>query len=173
MKAGRIAGIFLSIVIVGALAVGAIGTTTAQSGTTIDYEGETLTLNPAAGQTITGTTDIDSGAELSVRLRSSGSNPFLISESATVTDSGTFKATFNLSENPAGTEFTVQVVHDGEELATANGRIVETTVTATATTTDAPRTTTDSSIPLTTIGVFVGVAVLALGGFVLYSRLDP
>ena len=87
------------------------------------YEGEQLTFEPAEGQTIHGQTDLSAGTELSVRLRSSGENPFLKSQTATVDDAGAFEATFDLSVVDGGTSFQVVVHHDGSRLMNTTGEV--------------------------------------------------
>ncbi|MFB6173301.1 MAG: BGTF surface domain-containing protein [Halobacteriales archaeon] len=94
--------------------------------TTLAYEGDRLTLPAAPNATVAGTTDLAPGTTLTVRLTSTGaSSPFLLSTTATVTDSGRFEATFNTSAIGSGAAFEVTVRHDGDRVATADGAVAE------------------------------------------------
>ncbi|MDZ7701337.1 MAG: BGTF surface domain-containing protein [Halobacteriales archaeon] len=97
----------------------------AEPSASLTYEGEALTLYPASEQTVEGTSDLEAGSTIAVRLRSSGSSPFLMSEEATVGDAGQFEASFNLSGVAPGTEATVKLHSNGTELASAPVEIVE------------------------------------------------
>lgn len=88
------------------------------------HEGERLTFEPAAEQTIAGRTRLDNGTTLAVRLRTGGENPFLVTRSARVDESGSFAATFDLSGVAAGTTLHVAVVRDGERLLNATATVV-------------------------------------------------
>ncbi|NHN43221.1 hypothetical protein G9C85_16510 [Halorubellus sp. JP-L1] len=88
----------------------------------VDYDGERLVVQPATGQSITGTTTLSEGTQVTVRVRSSDSaNPFLRSSVATVDGDGTFDVTMNFDEVERGTEFEVSVHYNGTRLATAPG----------------------------------------------------
>ncbi|MEF8915676.1 BGTF surface domain-containing protein [Natronomonas sp.] len=87
------------------------------------YEGETLELDAAEDQTIRGQTDLDEGEEVTVRLKSSGSSPFLMQQTATVDDEGAFEATFDLSGVMDNQSFETTVVHDDEELLNETGEV--------------------------------------------------
>lgn len=95
----------------------------APAGTTVVTEGDALALDAAADQTIRGRTDLAAGTELIVRMRSTGQNPFIRSVDVTVGEDGTFAATVDLSNVPGDASFEVVVIHDGEELASANGTV--------------------------------------------------
>lgn len=88
------------------------------------YDGERLTVDPAPDQVVQGETDLERGTELSVRIRSSGENPFLMSATATVDDDGAFEATFDMSDVPPGTTFEVVVHRDGARFLNATGEVV-------------------------------------------------
>lgn len=88
------------------------------------HDGEQLTLEPASGQTIRGETDLEGGTELSVRVRSSGENPFLRSRPTTVDEDGTFEVTFDMSDVPEGTTFEVTAHRNGTRLAATTGEVV-------------------------------------------------
>lgn len=87
------------------------------------YDGERLTLEPALDQVVRGETDLERGTELSVRLRSTGENPFLRSATATVDDDGAFEATFDMSDVPSGTTFEVVVHREGTRYMNTTGEV--------------------------------------------------
>jgi hypothetical protein len=87
------------------------------------YEGDTLELDAAEGQAVRGQTDLESGEEVTVRLKSSGGSPFLMQQTATVDDEGAFEATFDLSGVEDNQSFEATVVHDGAELLNETGEV--------------------------------------------------
>ncbi|WP_255150010.1 BGTF surface domain-containing protein [Halorarius halobius] len=89
----------------------------------LEYEGDAVTLRSATGQTVSGTTSLDAGQHVAVRMHGSGESPFLKSQSATVTDDGTFSVAYNMSGVDEGSQFRVVVVHDGERLTYAPGEV--------------------------------------------------
>ena len=91
--------------------------------TTVDYEGERLTLVSGPNATVTGETDLASGTNLTVRVRSSGESPFLRSAPATVSEDGAFTTTFNLTQVSDGTNATVTVSGAEGPLTEADARI--------------------------------------------------
>ncbi|WP_436906868.1 BGTF surface domain-containing protein [Halosimplex marinum] len=94
--------------------------------TTLDYDGDALTLESASDQSIAGETDLPAGTEVTLRVRSAGgSSPFLKSASATVTEGGEFGTAVNMSTVSAGSAFEVTVRHDGDTIAIADGEVVE------------------------------------------------
>lgn len=81
-------------------------------------EGEApLTLQAAEGQSVSGTTELDAGRPVTVRLRSSGDTPLLLSQEATVGEDGQFSAAFNLTGVSTPTNATATVYADGEQIA--------------------------------------------------------
>jgi hypothetical protein len=98
-------------------------TTVSVEGTTLVYQGDVLELEAAPGQTVHGETRLDAGTEVTVRLRSTGEEPFLETAEATVTEYGTFEATFDLSDVSPGTGFEASVRGDGRRLAVVPGRV--------------------------------------------------
>jgi hypothetical protein len=97
----------------------------ATSGTQLQYEGDSLTLDNAPEQELRGTTDLESGTTLEISLDSeTPSDPLIKRPPATVTDEGTFSATVDMSDADEGTEFTVSVVTDDDTVAEADGRVV-------------------------------------------------
>lgn len=91
--------------------------TTAPPEASIDYGGDAVTLHPRAGQVIEGTADLDAGRTVTVRLRSSGESPFLLSNESTVGADGSFRAGFNLSGVEAPANATAVVTVDGDRIA--------------------------------------------------------
>jgi len=97
----------------------------AQAGnTTVEHDGESVTLAAASNATLSGETTLDPGTELRVLLRSSGENAFLLTNDTTVRADGRFVATFDASTVPAGTNATVVVRGDGRALAETSARLV-------------------------------------------------
>lgn len=88
------------------------------------YEGEQLTLQAEADQVVEGRTDLGEGENVSVRLRSTGENPFLKTRTATVDDDGAFEATFDLSDVEGDADVGVVVRHDDTRLVEAAGAVV-------------------------------------------------
>lgn len=114
-------------------------TPAAPDGTTIDHDGDGLTLENDPGQVVSGTTDLDAGSELVVRLRSTnGTSPFIVQANATVGEDGRFEATVDLSNVAADTPFAVSVRHDDEELANESGLVVEGSVPESTPSEDSP-----------------------------------
>lgn len=91
----------------------------------LTYEGDRVTLAPAGGQTVAGTSALPAGEPLIVRLRASGDNPFIRSVETTVTDGGDFTATFDLSGIAPDTAVSVVVVYAGDQQATADGIVTK------------------------------------------------
>lgn len=93
--------------------------------TTLDADGDALTVESASGQSIAGETDLPAGTEVTIRLTSTGATtPFLRSATATVGDDGRFSAAVNMSAVDPGSTFEVTVRHDGDTLAIADGEVV-------------------------------------------------
>ncbi len=92
--------------------------------TTIDHHGEALTLVTERNATVTGETSLDAGTNLDIVVRSSGENPFLVSNETTVREDGRFAATFDLADMPDGANATLMVRSDGEQQAEVPVRLV-------------------------------------------------
>lgn len=96
-------------------------------GTVIVHDGRYVTVGNTTDATIRGETHAAPGTELSVAIKSAGETipRFFERKSVTVSEDGTFTATFDLSEQRGGPEqvFDISVDRDGEELTTATGRI--------------------------------------------------
>jgi len=87
-----------------------------------------VTVSAAAGQEVSGDTNIAPGTELEVEMESeSEANPFVVRPEATVGPNGTYTATSDFSDYSAGTNFTVQTLDvGGDDLGDEeDGRIVE------------------------------------------------
>lgn len=99
----------------------------AQEDGTLLYEGERLTVEAGPGQPILGQTDLPAGTTVTVRIRSTGENPFLDTAEAVVGSDGRFRAVLAFDDVPVGTSFDVTVRGDGTSIATAEGEVVECT----------------------------------------------
>ncbi|WP_336337277.1 DUF7282 domain-containing protein [Haloarcula brevis] len=88
-----------------------------------------VTVSAAAGQEVTGTTNVAPGSTLEVEMESENeANPFVIRPETDVAADGTYTATADFSDYSAGTNFTVQTLDvDGssEFSDEEDGRIVE------------------------------------------------
>ena len=88
-----------------------------------------VTVGAAAGQTVSGDTNVAPGSEFEVEMNSeSEANPFVERPEATVGPNGTYVATEDFSDYSPGTNFTVQTLDvDGDEDFSdeEQGRIVE------------------------------------------------
>jgi hypothetical protein len=87
------------------------------------FDPENGTLRPvnATGQRLTGETDLEPGSVLAVRLVSTGSNPFLRTTEAVVTENGTFAATVDLSTIEPDSSFEVIAQYDGHRIGNRSG----------------------------------------------------
>lgn len=122
---GRFAALLLVVLVVlaGCSSLGGVPGSGTETDPGLVTAGETLTLEPAPGQTVEGRTDLDAGTTVAIRLRSTGEDPFLKSESATVESGGTVAAEFDLSGVDPGTEFDVTVSHNDTAVIEATGRV--------------------------------------------------
>lgn len=82
-------------------------------------EAAPVALEPRDGQTISGTSELDAGRTVTVRLRSTGENPFLMTNQVSVGEGGDLSATFDLSDVSAPANATASVTVDGETIAEA------------------------------------------------------
>jgi PGF-CTERM protein len=116
-----------------------------------------VTTQNAAGQTVSGTTSVAPGTNVTVRARATGDSPFLKTQEVEVQPDGTFAATLDFSDVSTGTNFTLTVPNQGfEDNVETDGRV-------------APKPTASVSISdQTTDGTTVTVdsASLSNGGFV-------
>jgi PGF-CTERM protein len=107
---------------------------------------EPFNVSQAEGQTVSGTTNIAPGTELTLRVRSQdGVSPsFLKTASPTVQSDGTYSATFDFSEQNVGDDYDIEVnaqIFSGPE--DESGTVVESVSTDTAT----PEPDTDTATP--------------------------
>lgn len=86
---------------------------------TVDYDGDRLNVEQSAEATISGTTDLAEGSQVTMRVRSSGEQPFLRQQVVNVSADGSFEATMDFSNIERGVEFDVSILYDGERLADA------------------------------------------------------
>ncbi|WP_247005985.1 BGTF surface domain-containing protein [Halorientalis litorea] len=108
--------------------------------TDIRFENPSATLAPTtegplsflagAGQSVSGTTTLPAGTNLSVVFTTTGDPSFVQTRRATVDDDSTFTATFDLSDAPAGTNVTVVVRRGDRTLGGRTGRIETPSATA-------------------------------------------
>ncbi|WP_336329248.1 DUF7282 domain-containing protein [Haloarcula sp. CGMCC 1.2071] len=104
--------------------------TTSERNAELDLDDDGLvTVGAAAGQTVSGDTNVAPGSELEVEMESeSEANPFVERPEATVGQNGTYVATEDFSDYSAGTNFTVQTLDvdgDSDFSDEEDGRIVE------------------------------------------------
>lgn len=92
--------------------------------TTVDHDGEAVTLATEPNATVTGQTTLDAGTELLLVMRSTGSSPFLASRKTTVGEDGRFAATFDLAGMPDGANATLTVRVGDEALTEVPVRLV-------------------------------------------------
>ncbi|AKU07879.1 BGTF surface domain-containing protein [Haloferax gibbonsii] len=119
--------------------------------------GGNVTVTQAEDATIRGTSDLEAGTTVSVRVQSaSDTSPrFLKTSEAVVGDDGNFSATLDFSDIPPGSTFSVSVRNESSALAEAEGVVVED-----AATTTTSASTTDTGIP----GFGAGLGALAVAG---------
>lgn len=89
----------------------------------LDGADEGITLNATSNQTITGRAALDPGETLEIRIQSSGSSAYLVTDRAAVRDDRTFAASVDLSHVPGGSDFELRVRHDGARKASAEGHV--------------------------------------------------
>lgn len=95
----------------------------AVDGTALDYDGDRLTVRNEPGQLIRGTTDLEPGTEVRVRLHSGGDQAFVKQRMATVRDDGRFAASFDFTDIEPGMTFRISVAHDGDRLTYVTGEV--------------------------------------------------
>jgi hypothetical protein len=121
-------GVAVALAAVAVLAV-ASGSAAAVDGNATNasfvYEGERLTLAAESGAEIRAETSLSTGAVVTVRLRSTGSSPFLRSPQATVGRDGEVVTPVDLSRVAPGTTFDATLMANGTRLATASGVVTD------------------------------------------------
>lgn len=86
---------------------------------------EPLELAAAENQTVAGSTNLETGTEVSVRLHAPDDGRLLAAEETTVGGDGEFTATLDLSRLDAEQDVSVELVVYRETVATADGRVVD------------------------------------------------
>lgn len=87
---------------------------------------EPVELAAASNQTVSGSTNLDDGAEVSVRLRTADGDTRLLDATRTTVDAnGSFTATFDLGDIEAGQDVTLELVVHRETVTTSDGTVVE------------------------------------------------
>ncbi|GGK75741.1 DUF7282 domain-containing protein [Haloarcula sebkhae] len=104
--------------------------TTSERDATLDLDDDGfVTVSAAAGQEVTGTTNVAPGTELEVEMESeSEANPFVIRPEVDVATDGTYTATADFSDYSAGANFTAETLDvdgDAEFTDEEDGRIIE------------------------------------------------
>ena len=97
-------------------------TTAVTPDATFVTDGDALVFEQKPNQTIRGETTLEPGTNLSLDVEG---DAFYMSQVVTVTDRGTFNATFDFSEKALGQELEITLRHDETRLAEATGRIRE------------------------------------------------
>ncbi|MFA1611622.1 BGTF surface domain-containing protein [Halobellus rubicundus] len=125
----RFARVLLAAVVLTSVLAPAVFATPAAAdpSVAIEYEGDRVTVASGPSQVIRGTADAPTGTEILVRVRSTGdtSPAFLKSESAVVTDDGTWAVAFNFSDIGAGGTIALTArFEDGSAETSVDGEIV-------------------------------------------------
>lgn len=116
---------------------------------TIDTDGGALRLQAGPGQAVSGRTSLPAGAEVSVRIHSTGDTQpaFIRSADAAVAPNGSFRAVFDLSSVEAGASIEASVAHNGTVLARTSGRILQCESACAAAPPETPNATVNSPSP--------------------------
>ncbi|WP_367175279.1 BGTF surface domain-containing protein [Haloarcula rubripromontorii] len=100
------------------------GLTAAEQQATVSED--SLPLHADEQQVVTGETTLDSGTEMTVRIKSvNASNPFLMQRQVSVQPNGTFVAQFDLSDLPANVSYELSAHVDGDTLFKRTETIAE------------------------------------------------
>jgi len=163
----RLDGALLAVLVVAGVVFASTAVVTAQNESSVSLvdDGDDLVVPAIEDATIRGESDLAPGTTLQVRVQSTGdTQPRFIrtASDVTVSEDGSFSATFDFSNQSAGDTFAVTVVRNGTELASTDGRIGSDVATT--------ETETTSSQPLPGFGVAVAVAALLGSAFVLARR---
>ncbi|WP_241430791.1 BGTF surface domain-containing protein [Haloferax elongans] len=151
-----------TLIVLGMLVGGASVVTAQDDSVSIVSDGEQVTVTPNDDAAIKGTSNLSADENLSVRVRASGDTEpaFLKTTEVSVGEEGNFTATFDFSDIPANSTFTVTVADDSGTLAEADG-VVEKQAETTS-----EASTTDSVVPgfgpVTAVGALVALAAGAL-----------
>ena len=99
-------------------------TPTAEIEQTIVDSDRVAVVEPEPGQTITGTSNVAPGTELTVRVRGDADDWAILDQrSVHVVENGRFSAEFSFAGAPEDAPVTISVRRGGEELATADGLV--------------------------------------------------
>ena len=97
-----------------------------------DESGDDLiSLEADSGQVVTGTTNLAPGSEIDIRLRATGENPFLLSQTVETDAQRNYEASFDLSDRAVGLEFEVTATGPAQTAETVDAVVVESTATET------------------------------------------
>ena len=137
------------------------------SGTLI-HNGAMLNLSQGSQVTVSGTTNFAPGTEMSVRLKS---KQYIKVNKTSVNPDGSFTATFDTSNTPVGTSYSVVLKQGSDQYASVDGQIVKSTSTSTSTSssTSMSSSTSSSTSSGNTPGFGVGIAIVALAGAALLA----
>ncbi|MFC7068395.1 BGTF surface domain-containing protein [Halobaculum lipolyticum] len=135
------------------------GVAAAQGATELTTVNETVRVHAVEDATVEGTTDLDPGTNVTIRLQSTGETQprFLVSEVATVGEDRTFAVEHDFSGNAPGDSFSVTVRTDGSTVAEAEGSVVAADRAVSPTETVVP------GFGVATALVAVGLALVAVG----------
>jgi len=112
--------------LVGAALTAGVAAQTTTTPTASFTTNESLALEAGPDQQLHGTTSLEAGTRVTVRIQSeNASDPFLARPTATVDENGDFTVTQDMSDTSPGTVFTAEIRHDGTTLAETSGEIVE------------------------------------------------
>lgn len=150
-----------TLVVIGALVGGASVVTAQDDSVSIVSDGEQVTVTSSDDAAIQGTSDLSADKNLSVRVRASGDTEpaFLKTSEVSVGEDGNFTATFDFSDIPTNSTFTVTVADDSGTLAEAEGVVVKQAETTSAASTESP---VPGFGPVTAVGALVALAAGAL-----------
>lgn len=114
---------FVSGALAATLGVAGASGTVAAADVTFSHDGEVLALPTSSSATVAGEASYGEGVRLTIRLRSTGSSPFLKQTTARVAGDGSFAATFDMSDIEPGTECTATALWNGIEQAETTVRV--------------------------------------------------
>jgi hypothetical protein len=117
----------VTVFLVVGLVAGATGVVVAQeSSVELATQDGRVVVHAAEDATITGTSDLDAGSNLTLRIQSAGDTQpqFLKTQTVTVAENGSFAAPFDFSEQASGDTFAVTVVRGGETVAESEGVVL-------------------------------------------------
>lgn len=122
-----VAALVIAIGVAGVAAGGAAGSDGGDSPITINRTGDVVTVANGSSQVVSGTANFRKGTELIVRAQSTGdtSPRFIKSQTAVVTENGTWAVAFDFDRQVAGNTFSVTVkTENGSASTSADGEVV-------------------------------------------------